>query len=418
MSKEKEIGEVIKEALNGHEENYIEGAWETFKSKKKRRALIYRLSASGIAAAVLLGLIIIGTLNQPLPQTLTAQKEPVKVIEPPQQIVNEVPGQVAAVAESQPSSISVNRLERVASASAGRSTSSAVSSTKSEVSSTKSAVSSTNIIAQNTEKNEAAEVKSTAVKESQTQTQTQTQTQKQPTNQLNNQPLTQLNSLSTTESAPQSSQQDSKLGSGRRVRIGVNVAPGFNTTADASAFNYSGGVNVEIPLSKKLQISTGVSLEHSNVDERSSPRNAAVPSYQTIASLTNLDIPINITWKISSYKKTSYYVGAGLSALAYLSENYTTTTRTQLLRENTSFDGDEYISTYKLETIERVTTSSGSPNSAFDIGGRVNLIFGVEQRLTPKLNLSIEPFMKIPVSGLATKNMIYTTGGVTFKVTF
>jgi hypothetical protein len=416
MNKDKEIGEVIKEAQNGHEESYIEGAWETFTSKRKRKALIYRLSASGVAAAILLGLIIIGTLNQPLPQTLTAQKEPVKVIETPQQIVNEVPGQVTAVAESQPSSISVMRQAKVSPASAG--------------SSTKTAVSSTNIIAQNTKKNETAEVKAAAVTESQKAaalteaqkaaavTESQPQTQKQPTNQLNNQPLTQLNSLTTTESAPQSSQRDSKLGSGRRVRIGVNVAPGFNATADASAFNYSGGVNVEIPLSKKLQISTGVSLEHSNVDERSSPRNAAVPSYQTIASLTNLDIPINITWKITSYKKTSYYVGAGLSALAYLSENYTTTTRTQLLRENTSFDGDEYISTYRLETVERVTTSSGSPSSAFDIGGRVNLVFGVEQRLTPKLNLSIEPFMKIPVSGLATKNMIYTTGGVTFKVTF
>ncbi|PKP05735.1 MAG: hypothetical protein CVU10_10320 [Bacteroidetes bacterium HGW-Bacteroidetes-5] len=398
MSKEKEIGEVIKEALNGHEESYIEGAWETFTSKRKRKALIYRLSASGVAAAILLGLIIIGTLNQPLPEGLTAQKEPVKVIETPQQIVNEVPGQVTVVAESQPSSISVMGQAKVSPASAG--------------SSTKTAVSSTNIIAQNTEKKEAVEVKAAAVTESQP------QTQKQPTNQYNNQPLTQLNSLSTTESSPKTSRKDSKLGSERRVRIGVNVAPGFNTTADASAFNYSGGVNVEIPLSKKLQISTGVSLEHSNVDERSSPRNAAVPSYQTIASLTNLDIPINITWKITSYKKTSYYVGAGLSALAYLSENYTTTTRTQLLRENTSFDGDEYISTYRLETVERVTTSSGSPSSAFDIGGRVNLVFGVEQRLTPKLNLSIEPFMKIPVSGLATKNMIYTTGGVTFKVTF
>jgi len=107
MSKEKEIGEVIKEALNGHEESYIEGAWETFTSKRKRKALIYRLSASGVAAAILLGLIIIGTLNQPLPEGLTAQKEPVKVIETPQQIVNEVPGQVTAVAESQPSSISV-----------------------------------------------------------------------------------------------------------------------------------------------------------------------------------------------------------------------------------------------------------------------------------------------------------------------
>ncbi|PKO98192.1 MAG: hypothetical protein CVU13_11475 [Bacteroidetes bacterium HGW-Bacteroidetes-8] len=397
MSKEKEIGDVIKEALNGHEESYIDGAWESFTSKRKRRALIYRLSASGIAAAVLLGLIIIGTLNQTQPETIIAQKEPVKVIETPQQIV----------AQSQP---------MVAPATA--------------VSSTASSVSSTNIIAQNSGKNEEAEVKATAVTESQKAaavtesqkavavTEPQPQTQKQPTNQLNNQPLTQLNSLTTTESAPQSSQRDSKLGSGRRVRIGVNVAPGFNTTADASAFNYSGGVNVEIPLSKKLQISTGVLLEHSNVDERSSPRNAAVPSYQTIASLTNLDIPVNITWKISSYKKTSYYVGAGLSALAYLSENYTTTTRTQLLRENTSFDGDEYISTYRLETVERVTTSSGSPYSAFDIGGRVNLIFGVEQRLTPKLNLSVEPFMKIPISGLATKNMIYTTGGVTFKVTF
>jgi hypothetical protein len=56
--------------------------------------------------------------------------------------------------------------------------------------------------------------------------------------------------------------------------------------------------------------------------------------------------------------------------------------------------------------------------NTLDLAGRLNLIFGYRQRISPTLNLHVEPFVKIPLSGLASENIRFTTGGVTFKVSF
>jgi len=137
------------------------------------------------------------------------------------------------------------------------------------------------------------------------------------------------------------------------------------------------------------------------------------------AVLTNLDIPINITWHFFTDKSKSYYVSGGLSSLAYLNEKYTTTSYSHQIKANTvASSGNERLTTYKIENVESVKTTTASPSNSMDLAGRVNLIFGYEQRLSSKLNLHIEPFIKIPLSGLASENMRFTTGGVTFKISF
>ncbi len=209
-----------------------------------------------------------------------------------------------------------------------------------------------------------------------------------------------------------------RRGEGRKVRFGINFSPGFNSTSDASAFNYGGGLNVDFALTDKIQISTGVQLEHQNVDSRDSYRDAAVPSNHTRATLTNLDIPVNITFSLYSGRNSNYYVGGGISSLAFLSEKYRTVSYKQELREKISLFASELVTTYSVENVETVSTTTVSPDKVPEIGGRVNLIFGYQQRLTPRLYLNIEPYLKIPVTGMASRNLIYTTGGVMCKISF
>lgn len=217
------------------------------------------------------------------------------------------------------------------------------------------------------------------------------------------------------------SESDNKSSQKRLFHFGVNISPGFNSSPSnmGGTFNYSGGLSLDIKIAENLELSTGLQLEHHNVIAESKVQTRDMLPAHIDAVLTNLDIPINIKWSFFSDNTRSYYVSGGLSSLAYLNEKYTTTSYDQQIQASTvALAADETITSYKIENIETVETTTVSPSNAFDFAGRVNIILGYEQRLTSKLNLHIEPFLKIPLSGLATENMRFTTGGVTFKVSF
>jgi len=206
--------------------------------------------------------------------------------------------------------------------------------------------------------------------------------------------------------------------SAKKVRFGINIAQGINSTSTASASNYSGGVNIDIPLWGKLEISTGMQIEQQNVVSKSSDGLAAIPSDIKRASLLNFDFPLNIKWKIFSRKTGSYYISGGISSLAYLSEKYTTTSQRQELRETAMAVGEGEAKTYKLENVETTTSITPNVSSPFDIAGRLNISIGYEKQISPALYLHIEPFLKIPVSGLANENLRFVTSGITFKLSF
>ena len=207
------------------------------------------------------------------------------------------------------------------------------------------------------------------------------------------------------------------------VRFGVNFSPGFNSSSVNSngSFNYGGGVTMDIAIAGNISITTGLQVEHQNVDnqKKEGVGVAAMPSSHMEASLTSLDIPVNITWSFFNGKRGSYYVSGGFSTLAYLDEKYTRKSYSQEVRANVmSTSQDETLTTYRVENVETVRTTVHPALNTLDLAGRLNLIFGYRQRISPTLNLHVEPFVKIPLSGLASENIRFTTGGVTFKVSF
>ncbi len=74
--------------------------------------------------------------------------------------------------------------------------------------------------------------------------------------------------------------------------------------------------------------------------------------------------------------------------------------------------------TYQLENFETTSENKAEPFNAFDVAGRINLIFGIERKISQDLNLHIEPYVKIPISGLGTENMKFMTSGITCKISF
>ncbi|MDD4922874.1 MAG: outer membrane beta-barrel protein [Bacteroidales bacterium] len=208
-----------------------------------------------------------------------------------------------------------------------------------------------------------------------------------------------------------------KLSLNRKIRLGVNVSSGFNSTPTAVTSNYACGVNAEIPLSRRFSISTGLSFERQNVSENDQ-ENVSLTSDRSRAELMNVDIPMNLTWKFITGKVTSYYLSGGISSLAYLKEKYVNTAYKRQVSEISALSEGVETMTYKVVQSEITTESTVKPFQTFDFAGRINLIFGMEQRLWDHLYLQLEPFVKIPVSGLATQDLKYVTSGIACKVSF
>jgi len=203
-----------------------------------------------------------------------------------------------------------------------------------------------------------------------------------------------------------------------KFRFGINFSPGVTSTSTASSFNYSGGINADFALSSGFGLSTGLQFEHLSVVNSDPAYNPSVPQGESKAELVDLDIPLNITWRFLKRKSTCYYVSSGISSVLYLSENYTNTSYSQQTVEVVVMqDGVENV-TYEVQNVKNTDKTTEEPLNTFDFASRVNIFFGFEQHLSSKLFLHIEPYLKIPISDQATRNIKYTTGGITCKISF
>jgi hypothetical protein len=203
-----------------------------------------------------------------------------------------------------------------------------------------------------------------------------------------------------------------------KLRFGVNISPGVTSTNTASSFNYSGGINADFDLSRNFRLSTGLQVEHQNVINKSSDNPVWIPPGQTQAELVDLDLPLNLTWKFLIRKSTCYYFSGGISSVIYLSENYTSTSYTQkMVQTMETSDGVPNV-IYQIENVKTTEQESEAPLNTFNFASRINIIIGFEQHLSSRLFLHLEPYIKIPVSELATQNLRFTTSGITCKISF
>ena len=414
MNNERDIDKIIADKLRKSidsmpAQEYEQGAWEHFKVvnaahiKKQRRIRIYRYSTIGVAAMLFIGLFLLNLGNENVGKSKSFLSEFIALVKNPVSVI-----EIPALDLDNPITNISSRAFMAQQREAVLTTESQTGTTQEiitlpieEASALKEAIANTEKIAQTTEE-------TSAIKEKEITTQT---TRK-------------IATIKEVEASKENNtvfESDSRGVDAKLLRFGVNISPGFNSTSfnSGSTFNYSGGVTMDIAIAKNLQISTGLQIEHQKVDGKVRGAVAELVPGHIDAVLTNLDIPLNLTWHFFTDKSRSYYVSGGFSSLAYLDEKYTTTSYNDQLRANTVVSSaDEQITTYRIENVETVRTTTVSPSNSFEVAGRINLILGYEQKLSSKLNLHIEPFIKIPLTGLASENMRFTTGGVTFKISF
>ena len=424
MKIDNELTDLIKKTLSEHEESYVEGAWENFvyQQKRRRRVLYWRISSS-VAACLLLGLLFIsipggdparkkGTPAQITAESISGSKE-----------------DISQIKESTQKSTGYNSTGMVnISENAGDVDNSKNSvKNKKKTPQTVSEKSSRELIAENMPEKMVTENPAVTDKENIVKATTPDKGEEVTTLQKNepSEKVVAIQEKEKQEYTYDIRESDDIRGKNlkkKKVLLGFNLSPGINSTSTGASFNYAGGVNLEIALMPELSLSTGVQIEHQSVETVNRVSNAAIPSDHMNANLTNLDIPINITWRFLTKgvgkEKYSYYISGGVSSLAYLGERYVKTTYRQEVREQLNMVASEAKMTYKLENFATTSENKEEPFNAFDVAGRINLIFGIERKISQDLNLHIEPYVKIPLSGLGSENMKFMTSGITCKISF
>ena len=197
------------------------------------------------------------------------------------------------------------------------------------------------------------------------------------------------------------------LKTGPRFTLAILAAPDLNAVNSFSR-NQVGtnfGVQLGIHLSKKFSISTGASYAVKPYQASGSQYNSAnwqgvpaanLPNYIT-ANCKVLDIPLNLNYQFYAQGKNKFAVGSGLSSYIMLRENY-------------HFE---------------FADGSGKPAYDIQVDGRnqhwlgvLNLNATYERRINSKFSTIIQPYMKLPITGIGVGRVDLRSTGVAVGVSW
>ncbi|HEX8376213.1 MAG TPA: hypothetical protein VF602_00240 [Pedobacter sp.] len=208
----------------------------------------------------------------------------------------------------------------------------------------------------------------------------------------------------------------------------MNYAKGSETS-----INTGFGVSSDFRLSKKLKLTTGISLAQNSLKftesvpkevttylalDRNNNRSPGALNSQASnfdsniissysintydAKLVGLDIPLNIKYSLIN-KKNLLFISTGFSSNIYINESY------------------NYNYNYKTggSNAQNIKNQESKSNfQSYNIGQVVNLSLGFERPFSNNTKLSLEPFLKYPLSGLGSHDLRFGAAGVNLKLNF
>ena len=209
----------------------------------------------------------------------------------------------------------------------------------------------------------------------------------------------------------------------RAVRFGVyatsyvNYAKGSN-----NQMNLGAGISSDIRLSRKLNLSTGVSIAQntlsfgSQLPSNTAKLNAATSSIASAdnqlafaaatpalknynANLVGLDVPINLKYQFNP-EKNAAFVSLGVSSGTFINETYTSTYN--------------LVTPFASNLSQTADQSLHQSFSSFYFAKTLNFSFGTGYRIGGN-DLIIEPFLKYPIEGLGSQQIKFGSGGLNLK---
>lgn len=221
------------------------------------------------------------------------------------------------------------------------------------------------------------------------------------------------------------------------VKLGVLVAPQTisNTT---QSLNLGAGIMSEFSFSRRVKLDVGLAYARQQLEPTSNGvfnfLSGNKPSSNDALSMTEdaryagfsgnyinasnelsfgqLEIPINLKFKVLENKSSDLYVVSGFSNMVYLNQqNVTTYNAVNMALGN--FVGPQQI----VQTFSQTQTPN-SESGNIDSGQMLNLGIGFEQSLKNGTFISIEPFYKVTLGTQTFSNQQFSIGGVNLRMNF
>lgn len=192
----------------------------------------------------------------------------------------------------------------------------------------------------------------------------------------------------------------------RSLRIGLLLAPDYTTVKikNPEAVSLNAGILVGIPVTNRISLVSGAIWANKVYSAR--PENyTPSPDYWQGKQLPNmidarcqvLDVPLNVQFQVLERGKNLLAVQAGLSSYIMLNEKYT---------YNYDYYGKTYSKIWQLD------------NENQHWFGVQNLAVNYTRTLSPVFSVAVEPFVKIPLSGIGAGQVKLTSAGVFFAAVY
>jgi hypothetical protein len=184
------------------------------------------------------------------------------------------------------------------------------------------------------------------------------------------------------------------------LQVSLAVAPDITTIkyTNPDAISMNTGMFLGIPVTHKISVITGI-LWANKVYGANAEEYAPTSDYwqgkkrpsSIEAECKVLDIPFDIRYKVLEGEKNVLAIQAGLSSYIMLDEKYT------------------YHYTYSQNPYRKTTEFSNENTHWFRVQ---NLSLSYSRKLSPDISVGVEPFVKIPLSGIGAGNVKLTSAGV------
>ncbi len=209
--------------------------------------------------------------------------------------------------------------------------------------------------------------------------------------------------------------------------LGVAISPSLTS----EKINIGGGIAVAYRLSDKFSLGSGLSISEMGVAQNQQRGNASAryldasatynngfangvsSSYREVTSVTSsvlaMDVPLDLKYHVT----TRFYTSVGVSFLTILNEQRT---NHYVDRINQPTFGSNSGGYKDLESSVRAVYSAEraaqEPLEGRGYTGFVNFSLGRTMPLSRKLQLSVEPYFKLPIGSLSREDMNFTNGGI------
>jgi hypothetical protein len=208
----------------------------------------------------------------------------------------------------------------------------------------------------------------------------------------------------------------------RPLQIGISIAPDL-TTVNAYPSDKPGsifGITLGYQIMNKLSVSTGLLLARKNYEAPGKNFHAPSGSWINTASNVDLDlvkgqlhmleIPLNLRYDVNTAGNTLFYVSGGLSS--YILKNENCVYYYQRFGSPRQSPGSPGISYGALPS------GNDYNNKNFYPFATINLGVGVEAIISNSFSIQLEPYIKIPLSGVGYGQVQLNSFGINFAVKY